>query len=258
MLVSFRLVRSLSTSASWPQEIAILLRRRGGQVLFLDVTARKRGPWCRQRGREPSRKRGRHCSIYRCRRHRLALFRSSSSLSFVLLFVVRLAHLVPATAPPRLTRPGPAAAWLVAEAAAEAAAVQATWRRLERDTEKERRRSSSARSLSLFEENFVSSTVWFGRCSEKKGRRPLSLSLFQSLRMSKSPVTAGADSGWNVVGRRGRAAAARGEEKRKKKKDGQINLAKEERVPSSSREPQHTLFFPRNSNQIIKTKSSCS
>ena len=97
-----------------------------GQVLFLDVTARKRGPWCRQRGREPSRKRGRHCSIYRCRRHCLALFRSSSSLSFVLLFVVRLAHLVPATAPPRLTRPGPAAAWLVAEAAAEAAAVQAT------------------------------------------------------------------------------------------------------------------------------------
>ena len=65
---------------------------------------------------------------------------------------------IPATAPPRLTGPGPAAAWLVAVAAAEAAAVQATLRRLERDRER-RRGSKAQRSLSL-SRNFMSATVF--------------------------------------------------------------------------------------------------
>ena len=99
-------------------------------------------------GRGPREKGGRHCQLLDVVAGRRSLSSSSS----------RLPHFIPATAPPRLTGPGPAAAWLVAVAAAEAAAVQATLRRLERDRER-RRGSKAQRSLSL-SRNFMSATVF--------------------------------------------------------------------------------------------------
>ena len=141
-----------------PQETAFLLRPRETVTRFIHATARKTRPCRRQRERASRKKRSASAiSRRRRRRRRSPLCRRR-----------RLPQFVPATAPPPPTRPEPAATMLV-----DAAAAQATWRRLERDARREREREkekSSSAQLALPNDFFLCEAALFflGQCLEKK------------------------------------------------------------------------------------------